>query len=98
MIVETWLLIRSRIDFATAERFLGGVNDANCEILNISKSDWRRSTEIARDFPDQTFSIVDRISFAVMERLEVERAISFDDDFVIYRYGVGRAKAFEVLR
>ena len=33
-----------------------------------------------------------------MERLGITQAISFDDDFIIYRYGQGRAQAFEVLR
>jgi uncharacterized protein len=49
-------------------------------------------------FADQNFSIVDRTSFAVMERLGLTRAISFDDDFAVYRYGRNRDRAFEVLR
>ena len=54
--------------------------------------------EIAARFSDQTFSIVDRTSFAVMERLGISRVISFDDDFVIYRFGPDKSRAFEVLR
>jgi len=41
---------------------------------------------------------VDRTSFAVMERLGVHRAASFDDDFAVYRFGPRRSKAFEVVR
>lgn len=33
-----------------------------------------------------------------MERLGLERAASFDDDFAVYRWGPGRRRAFEVLR
>ena len=98
IIVETGLLTNSRIDFATAERFLHGVSGGSCEILEISDADWRKSLAIPGRFPDQTFSIVDRTSFAMMERLGITQAISFDDDFIIYRYGHGRAQAFEVLR
>ena len=49
-------------------------------------------------FSDQTFSLVDLTSFVVMERLGITHAISFDNDFVIYRYGVLRDRAFEVLK
>jgi hypothetical protein len=33
-----------------------------------------------------------------MERLGLERAASFDDDFAIYRWGPQRRRAFAVLR
>ena len=98
VIVETWLLTNSRIDFATAERFLRGVRDGECAIVHVGKDDWLQSSAIANDFLDQTFSLVDRTSFAVMERLGISQVVSFDDDFVIYRYGQGRMTAFEVLR
>lgn len=98
VIVETWLLTNSRIDFATAERFLRGVTDGSCEIVRIGEEDWRQSSVIAHRFIDQTFSIVDRTSFAAMERLGISQVVSFDDDFVIYRYGQERTSAFEVLR
>jgi len=98
VIVETWLLTNSRIDFATAERFFRGVGDGSCEIVRINEDDWRQSSTIASRFPDQTFSIVDGTSFAAMERLGIVQTVSFDDDFVIYRYGQDRAAAFEVLR
>jgi uncharacterized protein len=98
VVVETWLLTNSRIDFATAERFLRGVSDGGCEIVRVSEDDWRQSSAIADRFLDQTFSIVDRTSFAAMERLGISQVVSFDADFVIYRYGLDRNSAFEVLR
>ncbi len=33
-----------------------------------------------------------------MERLGVHRAVTFDDDFAVYRFGPRRDRAFEVLR
>jgi predicted nucleic acid-binding protein len=47
---------------------------------------------------EQSFSLVDRTSFAMMERLGISKIIAFDDDFVIYRFGPDRRQAFEVLR
>jgi predicted nucleic acid-binding protein len=57
-----------------------------------------KALDIGRGFRDQRFSLVDRTSFAVMERLGVSRAIAFDDDFVVYRFGPDRRRAFEVMR
>jgi hypothetical protein len=34
----------------------------------------------------------------MMERLEMSKVISFDDDFIVYRYGADRRRALEVLR
>ena len=33
-----------------------------------------------------------------MERLRLISAASFDDDFVVYRFGRNRDRAFEILR
>ena len=47
---------------------------------------WINNLEVAwaigERFPDQDFSIVDRTSFAVMERLGVRRVAAFDSDFL----------------
>jgi uncharacterized protein len=98
VIVETWLLINSRIDFRTAEHFFHGATNGSCQIVRVIEDDWRKSSMIASHFADQTFSIVDRTSFAVMERLKITKVVSFDDDFIIYRYGPSLVQAFEVLR
>jgi len=42
--------------------------------------------------------MVDRPSFAVMRRLGVERAASFDGDFAIFRFGPNRRHAFTISR
>jgi len=53
---------------------------------------------IGEAFVDQDFSIVNRTSFAAMERLGLMRVASFDAHFAVYRYGRNRDRAFEVLR
>jgi hypothetical protein len=53
---------------------------------------------IGAAFRDRTFSLVDRTSFAVMERLGIAQAASFDNDFAVYRYGRNRGRAFGIVR
>ena len=60
--------------------------------------DWQAAWAIGEAFPIRTSPLVDRTSFAVMERLGLTRVASFDSDFAVYRYGRRRDLAFEVLR
>ena len=98
ILVETWLLLNSRIHRRAAEDFWRGIRGGAAELERVTGADLERAVAIGEIFSDQTFSIVDRTSFAVMERLGIVRAASFDDDFAVYRFGRSREKAFEVLR
>jgi uncharacterized protein len=98
VVVETWLLLSSRYHRRGAEAFLDAIRRGAARIEIVTAVDLETAWAIGEAFPDQDFSIVDRTSFAVMERLGIARVASFDDDFAIYRYGRGRDKAFEVLR
>ncbi len=53
---------------------------------------------IGREYRDRDFSLVDRSSFAVMQRLGIQRVAAFDDHFAVFRYGRHRARAFTVVR
>lgn len=98
ILVETWLLLNSRLHRQAAEEFWRGVRAGAAELVRVTAADLDAAWSIGETFPDQEFSLVDRTSFAVMERLGIETAASFDDDFAIYRYGRERDKAFELLR
>ncbi|MFY9693355.1 MAG: PIN domain-containing protein [Xanthobacteraceae bacterium] len=98
VLVETWRLLNSRIHREAVERFWSQIRQGAVPIEKITALDLERAWTIGEAFPDQTFSLVDRTSFAVMERLGLTRAASFDDDFAVYRYGRNRDRAFEVFR
>lgn len=98
VLVETWLLLNSRVHRHAAEQFWQGVRGGIATVEKVTLSDLDAAWAIGEAFADQSFSIVDRTSFAVMERLGLTRVASFDDDFAVYRYGRARDKAFEVLR
>jgi uncharacterized protein len=98
VLLESWLLLRHRLHRQAAEKFWGELRGGVAAIEPIIAADLETAWAIGRDFPDQDFSLADRSSFAVMRRLGILRAASFDDDFVVYRFGPGRAQAFEVVR
>ena len=98
VLIETWLLLNSRYRRDVAERFLDGIRQGAAKLEFITAADLEAARAIGEVFADQDFSIVDRTSFAVMERLGVTRAASLDDDFAIYRFGRDRDRAFEILR
>jgi predicted nucleic acid-binding protein len=64
----------------------------------VGAADLEVAWSIGDAFPDQDFSLVDRTSFAVMQRLGLRRVASFDRDFAVYRFGRDRRQAFEVVR
>jgi predicted nucleic acid-binding protein len=98
VLVETWLLLNSRYRREVAELFWERIRRGAVRIEIVTAADLEAAWAIGTAFRDQSFSVVDRTSFAVMERLGITRAASFDSDFAIYRYGRNRARAFEIVR
>ena len=98
VLIETWLLLRHRLGRSAAERFWDGLRNGVAEIEAVTAADLALAWAAGEAFPDQDFSIVDRTSFAVMQRLGLRRVASFDDDFAVFRFGRFKRHAFEVVR
>lgn len=98
VLVESWRLMRDRGGHESAERFWGGLRDGHAAVESVLPGDLDAAWRIGEAFPGQDFSIVDRTSFAVMERLGVTRVATFDEHFSIYRFGRRREHAFDVRR
>jgi predicted nucleic acid-binding protein len=98
VLVECWRLIRACAGYSAAERFWGRLRDGGAVIESVIPGDLDKARRIGEAFSDQDFSIVDRTSFAVMERLGITSVASFDDHFSIYRFGSRRERAFDVRR
>ncbi|MCZ7588748.1 MAG: PIN domain-containing protein [Gaiella sp.] len=98
VLVETWRLLAYRHAPTVAERWWDGIRSGVAEVALVGAGDLERAWEVGRRFSDQGFSLVDRTSFVVMERLGLTRAASFDDHFAIYRYGPRLDRAFDVVR
>lgn len=98
ILLETWLLLRHRLSRKAAEQFWQGLREGAARVEVVTPSDLDAAWRIGREFPDQDFSLADRTSFALMQRLGIHQAASFDDDFAVFRFGPGSRRAFEVLR
>ena len=97
VLFETWRLLRKRLGRPIAERFFETIRAGLAELEFVEPRDVEAAWTIRLGYPDQDFSIVDRTSFAVMERLGVWRVATFDSDFAIYRFGPRRDRAFEIV-
>lgn len=94
--VESWLLIRNKLGYSEALAFLARVR-RSVQIFEVSTSDIATATKILAAWPDQQFSLVDAVSFALMERMKLDTAFSFDAHFRVYRYGAKRERSFKVV-
>ena len=97
VLLETWFLLRNHIHLKAAERFWEGLRLGIAVLEPVGMADLETAWQIGVSFPDQDFSLVDRTSFAVMRRLGIERAASFDDHFAVFRFGPKRRHAFEIV-
>lgn len=98
VLVETWILLRHRIRRQAAERFWEGLRNGVATVEPVGAADLEAAWQIGGSWRDQDFSIVDRTGFAVMLRLGLDVAASFDAHFAIFRFGPNRRRAFTVLR
>lgn len=98
VVVETWRLLRHRLGWHAAERWWDALRTGVAAVETTTDVDMERARAIGEVFADQQFSLVDRTSFAVMERLRCVEVLAFDDDFAVYRFGSRRDRAFTVLR
>jgi predicted nucleic acid-binding protein len=98
VLVESWFLIGHRLGRPAAEQFWEALRAGAAALEPVVAADLEVAFQIGLDFSDQDFSIVDRTSFAVMQRLGVFRAAALDEHFAIFRFGRRRDRAFEIIR
>jgi hypothetical protein len=58
------------------------------KIVNTTKSDLENAWEIMSKYTDQDSNFTDSLSFAVMDRLKIDTAFTFDEHFKIHGYNV----------
>ena len=96
ILVETWHLAARRLGPEIAETLVNAIRGGRARVELATLADLEVAAQIHQAFPDQGFSIVDRTSWSVMQRLGVHEAIAFDRDYSIYRFGPDRRRSFTV--
>lgn len=84
VVAESYILIRRRVSYAAAMRFLQSL-DASPRLEKV-RSDWALEKEaetILRRYTDQDFSYADAVSFAVMHAQNITEVFGFDGHFRI---------------
>ncbi len=89
-------LAANRLGVDITETLVTAIRSGTARVEAATVADLEIATQIHDAFNDQQFSIVDRTSWSIMQRLGVHEAISFDRDFSIYRFGRNRRQAFTV--
>jgi len=82
LVDETYTLILARMGYRFAVQFLTDDRDGTITIVRIAAADEQRAEQILRQYDDKRFSYTDATSFAVMERLGIDAAFSFDRNFI----------------
>lgn len=89
VLAETHALALRRLDWAAALDLLTELTRSpGLTIVRVSPADERRAQDIIAQYRDKLFSNTDATSFAVMERLGLGHAFSFDRDFAQYGFVV----------
>ncbi|MGI8549605.1 MAG: type II toxin-antitoxin system VapC family toxin [Dehalococcoidia bacterium] len=84
LLIEAHAAILSALGIARGARFLRDIDASATTIVHVRARDELRAKEITYRYSDKDFSFVDALSFAVMERLHISRAFTFDHDFEQY--------------
>ena len=78
--------------------FWQGLRRGIAQLECVTAADLESASAIVEQFPDQDYSLADCTSFTVMHRLGIRRVASFDQDFIIYRFGDDASGAFDIIR
>jgi uncharacterized protein len=86
---ETVTLIRYRLGHDSACTFGRNLNESSLvRLVTINNADEDRAWEIFCKYGDQDFSFADCTSFAVMQRMKIATAFTFDRHFLIMKFTV----------
>lgn len=96
VLAELWNLVNARLNHRAANQVVAAIAAGIARVECATEADLGAAAAALADFSDQAFSLTDRTSWALMERLAMTDALALDADFRVYRYGPQRRRAFAV--
>ena len=96
VLAELWNLVTARTNHSVANRTVAAIASGVARIESTTAADFEAAQAMLAHYPDQAFSLTDRTSWALMERLAITQALAFYADFRIHRYGPHKTQAFTV--
>jgi uncharacterized protein len=81
VLAETWQLLKAQFGSNVAEIFWERLRDGGVRIEPIVRADPDAAAQIQASSPEEGLSFVDRTSFALMERIGITQAATFNPDF-----------------
>lgn len=88
ILAETHALLRARLGRLVALRALDAIVLSTTTIVRVSADDERHARAILHQYDDKDFTLTDALSFALMERLALAYAFTFDRHFAQYGFAV----------
>lgn len=84
---EAVTLLRSRIGWNVAKEFGQRLKDSRfVSLISVKDEDEEKAWEIFLKYKDKDFSYTDCTSFAVMQRLKIDVAFTFDSHFQTMKF------------
>lgn len=88
ILAETHALLLQRRDRQVALDTLRFIERGAVIVLRVSEPDEHRAREIIEQYDDKAFTLTDATSFAVMERLGLRYAFTFDRHFAQFGFSL----------
>ena len=89
VVVETYTLILNRLGRDSATQALTRIYASTTRTIRATEADKRRGREIVVQQKDKDYSLVDAISFVIMERMHLRLAWTYDHHF--HQFGFTQA-------
>lgn len=86
ILAETHALYLNRVGRRAALRALAEIERSDTTIVRVTPADERRARAIIAQYDDKDFTLTDATSFAVMERLGITYAFTFDRNFTQFGF------------
>jgi predicted nucleic acid-binding protein len=95
ILAELHALLQSRVNRQVALAVLTQIDNSRMTtIVRARQQDEQRAHDILRRYDDKDFSLTDAVSFAVMERLGISIAFTFDQHFGQYGWQLAPPSPF----